>query len=218
MFTRAMAAVVVLGLGLGACGTQTAGNGDDDGVPPRDGGVDALARECTETIGDLARPVEVRPVYVDYRGETQPIADGAVGLIAPIQGGYVLMVGLEARNLRGCTAEITGTLRVPGTGAAIAVETRLTQLLIGADGWGHLAFPPTATTANLTTCPLNDLADDIDGHPYRLELEIVDERGQRASWSGDVVPFCRPNDPDPAACPCQCDADFVFGQPCPVDP
>lgn len=197
---------------LGACGVQTGGDAADADV-------DGLTnRECTPTIGDLDQPVEVRPVYVDHHGEVHALEGGAVGLLQPIQGGHVLMVGLEARNIRGCLGMIAGTLRDPASGAALATEERFTQLLVGEDGWGHLAFPPIATSANLTTCPMNGLTRDIDGSTWRLELAITDDRGRSGAWAGDVVPFCPTDIPDLEACPCQCDADWVFGEPCAIDP
>ena len=204
---------------LGALTTGCGASGGDDGAGPIDAAeIDGLGRACTPVIGDLTAPAEVRPVFVDYRGEVQPIAGGAVGLIRPIQGGHVLMVGLEGKNVPGCGITISGILRDPATGAMIAQEGRGTELLVGADGWGHVAFPPSATTANLTTCPLNMLPRDIDGSTWRLELMLIGDAGRLGSWEGDVVPFCRADDPDPSSCPCECDADFRFGDPCPVDP
>jgi len=202
---------------LVGCGTGT--GADDDGRPRIDAAeIDALSRACTEVIGDLARPVEVRPVYVDDRGEAVPLAaDGAVDLVRPLQGGHVLMVGFEAKNLRGCTPTILGTLRDPATGAVIAEESRPSQLLLGADGWGHLAYPPSVTSANLSTCPQNGLPRDIDGNTWRLELTLLDGAEVLGRWSGDVIPFCRVGGPDPFSCACECDADFMFGQACPVD-
>ena len=197
-----------------ACGTSTGGDAD-----ARVDDVDALGRPCSATIGELARAIEVRPVYVDNRGDVVPIgAGGAVELVAPPQGGQVLLVGLEARNVRGCTATITGRLRDGASGRVLGEDVRGTQLVLGDDGWGHLSFPPIATAANVTACPIASPPRDIDGSPWTLELAIEDERGARATWMGEVVPGCPADAPDPATCPCQCDADFVFGQPCPVDP
>jgi hypothetical protein len=210
--------LVAAGAGAGAgCGTGL-GGGDDDG-DRGDGGLDAPGRACTPTIGDLARPLEVRPVYVDRHDQPRPIVDdGPVELYSPPQGGQVLLVGLEARNVLGCEASITGSLRDPATGAELGGEGRPTQLVEGADGWGRLAFPPIAVTANVTACPLNDLTRDVDGNPWRLDLALSDERGMTATWTGTVTPFCDPSGPDAESCRCQCDADFVFGEPCPVDP
>ena len=198
---------------LAACGNTPVA----DDSPDAD--IDAPGRACTELLGDRSRPIEARPVYVDYRGQLQPIAGGNVGLIPPIQGGYVLMVGLEATNLNGCSATVKGVLRDLATGAVVAEEERPSQLFAGADGWGAPSFPQTATTANLTTCPpfTGPPPHDIDGTTWRLELSITETGGRAATWSGDVVPMCRASEPDPTACPCQCDADFEFGQPCPID-
>ncbi len=221
MFRRVVLLLIVRA--LAACGARSGGGDARDGDVggPIDAPVDVPDETCTPTIGDLGLPIEVRPVYVDYRGLVQPIgADGAVGLIFPPQGGYVLMVGLEARNLPGCGATVTGTVRDPRNGAQLSQEGRPTQLLVGADGWGHLGFPPVFTAANVATCPLSNgvpLPRDFDGNTWRLELTLVDARKQVAHWSGAIVPYCRPDDPDPTACPCTCDSDHVFGQPCPVD-
>lgn len=73
-------------------------------------------------------------------------------------------------------------------------------------------------TANLTLCPIADLPRDIDGHAWRLELRLDEDGGRTASWAGDVVPYCDPAAPGADSCRCLCDSDFVFGEPCPVDP
>ena len=111
-----------------------------------------------------------------------------------------------------------GYRRDPASGGMFALGGHRTELLICADCCGHFAFPPSATTANLTSCPLNMLPRDIDGSTGRLERMLIGEAGRLGSWEGDVVPFCRADDPDPSSCPCECDADFRFGDPCPVDP
>ncbi len=207
---RRAACVLVTVLAMSAgCG------GADDG--PIDATSDGAGRDCTPVIGDPSRPIEVRPVYVSEAGPVVPLgADGAVGLLPPIQGGYVLMVGLEARNVRGCSATITGVIRDPDSREEFGRDERPSQLVVGDDGWGRLGFPAFATSANLQTCP-GAFGRDFDGNSWALELVLSDAPGRSARWSGPVVPFCDPQGRDPAACACQCDSDFEFGQPCPVD-
>jgi hypothetical protein len=182
--------------------------------------LDAPPLDCSPTIGQLAQPIMVRPVAADHTSAALPIvAGGAVELVAPPQGGQVLLVGLEARNVRGCAVNLTARLRTAPGGAILAADgPRPTQLALGADGWGHLREPLIAFTANVTVCPLADLPRDVDGTHWWLELELVDDRDARATWAGDIVPTCWAGAPDPQACPCMCDSDFVFGQACPVDP
>lgn len=198
---------------VAACGGADDGSAASDAGDGLDGG-----RDCTPVVGDVTQPLEVRPVYLDEAGAVRPLtAGGPVTLIPPIQGGYVLMIGLEARNVRGCGTVIEGTLRDPATGISIAGESRPSQLVVGADGWGHLGFPASATSANLSTCPGFMLPRDVDGSAWRLELALVEDTGRRATWTGEVTPTCDPSGRDPVACACQCDSQFQFGQPCPTD-
>ena len=124
MSARAALLLVLVGA-LPGCGNGPVAGPDasSDGALAIDAPVDVPDDPCTPTIGDLGLPIEVRPVYVDYRGLVQPIGvDGAVGLIVPPQGGYVLMAGLEAKNLPGCGATITGTVSDPHNGVPLAQE------------------------------------------------------------------------------------------------
>ena len=170
---------------------------------------------CVATIGDLAAPPELIAIR---SGSPDGVAltDGAVvPMMAPPQGGIILLVGVRARNVDGCALQLTAALRDPGTNQVIALETRPAQLRIGGDGWGVPVEVQFVSMANLAVCPAAAATRDVFDQPWRLELTI-DDRGRQATTAVTITPSCA--DVSPMwDCPCQCAADYQPGA-CNVPP
>src|SRR5262245_19594849 len=80
-----------------------------------------------------------------------PVTSGTrVPLMRPCQGGRVIYVGVEARNIDGCV-ELSGTLREP-SGAFIKLDARTSQLVLATDGWGRTDPLDTSRLANVAPC------------------------------------------------------------------
>ncbi|MEZ4403741.1 MAG: hypothetical protein R3B06_27200 [Kofleriaceae bacterium] len=177
------------------------------------GGVDAVPVDaptdptrCSSTIGDRRAPIELIPVAL----EDVVIADGdRVSLLAPPQGGIVLVAGVRAKNVDGCATQITAALRDPVSNALVGVETRPAPLYAGADGWGHPITPTFFALANVAVCPATAATRDIFDQPWIVEFQLEDG-ARRAVASRTITPTCEFVDPM-WNCPCQCAAGSVGG-------
>lgn len=146
---------------------------------------------CVRPIGALDGPLEVRPV-ID--APVRPLQDGDdVTLRFGVQGGFMLLVGLEAQNVDGCATYLSVGLRDPDTGQLAATESRPSPLVEGADGWGTLMAPVTSSLANLSLCPPSASRPIVDT-PWTLELSLLAGPGRTATTSLTVVPRCAVDD------------------------
>lgn len=168
-------------------------------------------------FGDRSLPVEIAPVHV-VAGALADLGDGdPVELHRPLQGGKVIYVGVQARNVDGCNVTLTAALRDPQSRLILNLEQRLVRLVDGGAGWAVPDQPLTQMTANVAACPSAVATTDVDQSEWELELRLDDGPGRTATTSVRVRPVCAvPEELD--ECQCQCDADFELGQPCPVDP
>ena len=195
-----------LRLGVALIGAALlAGCGGDD-----DGG----AKQCP--IGDLTAPVELEIVHLDASNavfKTQ--AMDKVPLVAPPQGGWIVLIGVRARNIDGCQIDLTTALRDTCTNQLIQVDKRRTLLAIGDDGWGESI---ASRFSNLPVCPQLTATRDLHDQPYVVEVTIEDvAHNKKASASITVVPTC-PTDAASSRCPCECGRDYKTGDICPEVP
>jgi hypothetical protein len=145
---------------------------------------------------------------------TRTATDAQVPLFAPPQGGWVALVGVRAKNIDGCGLMLTASLRDPTTNRIVALEERPVRLEIGADGWGAPDRPDLLDNfANLAGCPNASLTRKLDGESYVLKIRVLDRDGNQAQSEAQVVVVC--GDPEHVReCQCQCQPDYVLGQPC----
>jgi hypothetical protein len=197
MFQRARAWILAGAL-LAACG---GGGGGGDDAPPQ-------AVPCP--IGDLSAPAEMQIVHLDENNaviDTQPMQ--TVPLIAPPQGGWIVLLGVRAKNLD-CHAVLTTALVDPCDDQTIQVDRRPTQLDVGSDGWGLSSL---TSFGNLPVCPQSTAARDLYGVPYTVKVLVEDAAGQKASSELTVVPTCLDST---SRCTCECNHDYVLGADCPA--
>jgi hypothetical protein len=160
-------------------------------------------------IGDVSSPAELQIIHQDASFsvvETQPMAQ--VPLIAPPQGGWILLLGVRARNIDGCQATLKTALVDACTNQILQLDSRPTQLDMDADGWGVSSL---TTFGNLPVCPDLTAKRDLDNVPYMITVAIEDADGQKATASLTVVPTCPTDSP---GCFCECDRDYVVGNLC----
>ena len=196
------------GLGLVAalgCSLLATGCGGSDGAS------DASAPDLHCPIGDVSQPAEMQIIHLDENNavfSTQSMQQ--VPLIAPPQGGWIVLLGVRAKNLDGCQAVLTTALVDACDNQIIQIDRRPTQLNMDADGWGVSTL---TTFGNLPVCPQLTAARDLDNVPYMISVTIEDGEGQKASSTMTVVPTC----PSGASrCPCECDREYVVGKECPM--
>ena len=168
----------LLSLLLAACGQA----GTDAVVDARrDGPVDADDGDggdggdpfaCVPAIGDL----QAAPELIAIRSgdpDGVELTDGAVvPMMAPPQGGIILLVGVRAKNVDGCALQLTAALRDPGTNQVIAIESRPAQLRLGGGGWGVPVESQFFSMANLAVCPAAAATRDVFDQPW-LPAELA---------------------------------------------
>lgn len=170
---------------------------------------DALVR-CP--LGDPTQPAQLEIYHQDRaftRVKTTPGAQ--VPLIAPPQGGWIVLLGARATNLDACHLTLTTSFRDTCGGAIIQVDRRPTQLDDTGDGWG---LTNLNSFGNLPICPEVTAKQDLHDVPYEVTVTLEDLDGQKATQSIVIDPVCP--DPDPTGqCLCTCDHNYVLGGPCP---
>jgi hypothetical protein len=180
------------------------------------GGCPGPARgPCTnQFVGDPSLPVEAKLLVTDgisqVQREVQP--GDPVPLEPPPQGGYVLYVGVAARNLNTCSVTLAGTLRDPDTNAQLGRDGRNPDLLVGADGWARTDPSDNSHVTNVNACP-DYGATDRQGQRLILRLDLTDRAGRHGSASAPVVPTCaQPNAKSQFDCICTCSANYFPGK------
>lgn len=166
--------------------------------------------------GDPTQPMQIR---VGYRSDAGFTALGAapapVALAQAPQGGQVLFVGVEVRNVAGCTATIGTSLTDSQTQSVVSLESRPIFLDLASDGW-LAPLQPTALSnySNLPACPRASLTRSVDANTYQLRVSFTDASGRVAETTMNVVPTC-PAGAANALCHCQCAVGYMLGMPCP---
>ncbi len=147
------------------------------------------------------------------------LQEGAsVPMILPPQGGRVIFVGVRATNVDGCGLQLTGALRDLTTGR-VTIDSRTINLTATGDGWGASATATESVSAavgsfsNIPTCPNEWSATDLFGHPYGLEVTVVDRAMRQLTKKITVTPACGQPE-NLTQCLCICMTGYVLGQAC----
>lgn len=166
-------------------------------------------------IGDLSQPIELSmPLYTDGTShQVVAVASGdKVALEPPPQSGYVLFVGVKARNLDGCGVSLKGELFDPASGASVSADTRTSDFIVGSDGWGMPNPIDYRDFANIALCPDQSTKDVHNGN-YNLKLTVTDRAGRSQSLTVPIVPSCDLGaDMVRSDCICNCTANFYLGK------
>ena len=143
---------------------------------------------------------------------------GSVPMMMPPQGGRVIFAGVRATNVDGCGLQLTGALRDLATGR-VTFDSRTINLTATGDGWGASATAAAPDAAaigsfsNIPVCPNEWSARDLFGHPYGLEVTVVDREKRQLTKKIQVTPECARPD-DLGQCQCICMAGYILGQTC----
>ncbi|MBM4375211.1 MAG: hypothetical protein FJ095_09015 [Deltaproteobacteria bacterium] len=189
-----------------ACVPSACSSGESSGPPPVAG--------CTDPfLGDPSKPMELELVYQGVDEVTHPLEDGgALPMIVPPQGGWVVFVAGLVTNVDPCGATIKGVLRDPSSGS-VRVDERTARLVATVDGRGGPADGDISTFSNVATCPNQWAAQALPGNPIELTYSVTDRGGRSAKKTIMVVPECA--EPQFAnSCKCQCKQDYVLGETC----
>jgi hypothetical protein len=165
--------------------------------------------------GDCSLAIELVPMGVYQHAPVDLVDDAPVGISPPLQGGYVMYVGVRARNVHGLTAKITAALRDPITPQVVSLEQRPVRL-IGDDTMFAVPESQYQDLANVPVCSTVTGPADFDQSAWRLEVHLDDSDGRSADVAVRIRPAC--DDDDLFGCQCACDADRLPGGDCPEDP
>jgi hypothetical protein len=169
------------------------------------------AREAERCpIGDMSAAPEVEIMHLDGQSavvHTQAMAE--VPLLAPPQGGWIVLLGAKARNIDGCRLTLKTVLVDACNDQILQIDSRPTKLEVGSDGWG---VSSATTFGNLPVCPQLTAERDLHDAPYRVQVILEDGDGKKGQADMTIVPVCPANTP---LCTCQCGRDYVIGTDCP---
>jgi hypothetical protein len=203
---------LLLSLACASCGSD-----DAKADPAHERMSASQSGSCTS--GDPKQPLEIDLVYRDVNGAMMPLAELAdLPLIQPPQGGKVLLVGVRARNIEGCTLMLSTALRDAADNMIVSLERRPVSLEPDADGWLRPLQPMELSNySNLPACPHANLTHSINGEPYVIEISATDAAGRNAKLTRKIVPTCA----EPASldlCLCECTKDYTLGGACGASP
>jgi hypothetical protein len=142
-----------------------------------------------------------------------PIGDGKLDLMLPPQGGFVVFLGAELRNVNEGSVELRG--RILDRGTVIAEDIRNVPV-VDSPAAGDLKVPDLRSylnVANIAVCPYAGSDDRVD-HSFTVDVRVRElSSGRSGSGSRELVLTCRQSDPRVLAlCKCQCEGDFILGK------
>lgn len=166
-------------------------------------------------IGDTSSPPTLELIALGNDQKTINVTDhGTVPIYLPPQGGRVIMIGVRARNLIACGAQLTGSLRDSSTGQR-RLDSRTINLVANEDGSGGTVDGDISTYANIPVCPNQWAQGSVFDSEYTLTVSVVDQAQRTATATIAVVPTCVGGSPAiEAECRCLCKAGYVLGEDC----
>jgi hypothetical protein len=227
--------VVAVGCGASPAGTSS---------PTDDGGPTALDAASVETAGedapgetatpgdaatDLARDevseddradalVVIPAAFTEENAPMRILEPGdAIELIRPPQGGHVVLLAAQVRNMNTNAATIRVRMRRPDTGFIVAEEKR-TVAMVPVPGEAATMQPDLRSRSQVSHVPLCPDYDaiDIDGQPLDVEVQVTalyTDPPKIGSARLGLVPTCRQTTPgELALCRCECEANYTLGK------
>ncbi len=183
---------------------------------------DPSAEPCTTGfLGSKSGPPMIEVIEVQPDDSIVDAVDGGpIAIMAPPQGGRVIFAGIRATNVDGCGLQLTGAIRDPSS-KQVKFDSRTVDLTATTGGWGASGVGTVSDRisdfANIPVCPNQTFDTDVYGHPYSLEMSLVDRGGRTASTTLVVTPYCSDTGPGTAAyCACICAAHYSSTETCPA--
>jgi hypothetical protein len=160
------------------------------------------------SVGDPSDAPEMQVIERTVDGEIAPLEDGGdLQLLVPPQGGHVALVGVRIKNVDLCSSTIQAALKDPVSGRVAGIERRPVAWRVAADGFAEPSQPQEISDyANVPLCPNANLAQDIDGNPWTLEVRFYDAQEDATEVVLTVTPTCE-GTLDIAYCECECSID-----------
>ncbi|MCA9643163.1 MAG: hypothetical protein KC492_20840 [Myxococcales bacterium] len=186
--------------------------------PP--GGESSDAGEDVQADVVALGPMELRAAaFIDEGLPLVLLQDGdVVDLSAAIQGGHVMYVAAQVKNLQSTTAELQAQLHFPDNGAILAREARTVAMrpIDGEEGWWQPDIRSRSQVDHIPACPNYEKSRSVRDEVWRLDITVIRlEDNEQATTSLNVIPKCRFQDPTlQARCECECRAGYELGDTC----
>jgi hypothetical protein len=216
------------------CGAQapagTASQSDDAGPNPLDARAvesesEEAARESAAPDEDVAAEGDAMDALVvvpaEFTGENAPLRllqrGDAIDLTRAPQGGHVVLLAAQVKNMSTSAATIRVRMRRPDTGFIVAEEKR-TVAMVPVPGEPATMQPDLRSRSQVAHVPLCPDYDPVDivGQPLDVEIDVTalyTEPPRTGSARIQLVPACRPTTPDQEAlCRCECEANYALGK------
>lgn len=216
-----------------ACGGQTpvvtaeppeAGGSTADALAVESGGDDAESEFADAGAPgadalDAADPLVVIPAaFTEENAPMRILHNGdAIDLIRAPQGGHVVLLAAQVRNMSTSAANIRVRVRRPETGFIVAEEKR-TVAMVAVPGEGDTMQPDLRSRSQVAHVPLCPDYDPVDIVAQALDVEIEVTALYTApprvgSTRILLVPGCQQTAPaDEALCRCECAANYALGK------
>ena len=171
------------------------------------------------TGGSAGAPPDIELIPAQFTQEREPmtllVAGDNVDLERAVQGGHVMYVGAQIRNLEADFVELRARLRHPDTRAIQAEEAR-EIVLRPVEGEPDLLQPDIRSLSQVAHIPACPNYDDrsIRDQTWLMELIVTTLDGNRSgSTELEIVPACRQDDEVALGlCECECDPEYVLGK------
>ena len=144
-------------------------------------------------------------------------AEDPIDLLRAPQGGHVVLLAANVKNMRQNAASIRVRMRRPDTGFIVAEEKR-TVAMVPVSGEAATMQPDLRSrsqVAHVPLCPDYD-AIDVVARPLDVEIEVTElytDPPRIGSTRLALVPTCGQTTPEAQAlCRCECEANYALGK------
>jgi hypothetical protein len=167
--------------------------------------------------GPMGGALDVTPSMYSYdQMALSRLSDGdPIDLTHPPQGGFVLFVGAEVRNLHDATVQLSGKL-YDATGTHLLGQDKRSVLFQPSKADPDVWVPDLRSYVNMSNIPVCPSADTDDrfNRAATIEITVVENSsGRSGSGRRQVLPSCRQADAMMLQlCQCECAAGFSIAK------
>jgi hypothetical protein len=179
----------------------------------------ALATDDASGPADASDAVVIVPAaFVEENAPLRILQAGdSIDLVRAPQGGHVVMLAAQVRNMTSSAATLRVRMRRRDTGFIVAEEKR-TVAMVPVPGEPDAMQPDLRSRSQMAHVPLCPDYDPIDvvGQLLDVDIEVTalyTDPPRIGSTRIPLVPSCRQTTPEEQAlCRCECEANYALGK------